>query len=85
MTKDDLDGGMFGMTGMTRKTRMTGMTRITRVNKTTEVNGITGMSIACEHSSLSSLLAARDVSQERCLLLNERNSTLMMQISVYIM
>ena len=88
MTKDDLDGGMFGMTGMTRKTRMarmTGITRITRVNKMTGVNGITGMSIACEHSCLSSLLAARDISQERCLLLNERNSTLMMQINVYIM
>ena len=29
MTRDDLDGGMFGMTGMTRKTRMTGMTGMT--------------------------------------------------------
>ena len=68
MTRDDLDGGMFGMTGMTRKTRMTGvtrMTRITRVNKMTGVNGITGMTIACEYSCLSSLLTARDVSQER--------------------
>ena len=66
---------MFGKTGMTRKTRMTGMARITRVNKITGVNGIT---IACEHSCLSSLLAARDVSQERCLLLNERNSKVTM-------
>ena len=31
----------------------------------TGVNGITGMTIACEHSCLSSLLTARDVSQER--------------------
>ena len=43
------------------------------------------MSIACEYSCLSSLPAARDVSQERCLLLNEKNSTLTMQINVYIM
>ena len=89
MTRDDLDGEMlFWMTGMTRRTRMTGvtgMTIITRVNKMTGVNEITGMNIACKYSCLFSLLAAKDISQERCLLLNERNSTLTMQINVYIM
>ena len=89
ITRDDLDGEMlFWMTGMTRKTRMagvTGMTIITRVNKMTGVNEITGMNIACKYSCLFSLLAAKDISQERCPLLNERNSTLTMQINVYIM
>ena len=88
MNRDDLDGGMFGMTGMTKKTRMTwvtGVTTMTSVNKITGAQWDNWDDYACEYSCLSSLPAARNVLQERHLLLNERNSTLMMQISVSIM
>ena len=90
MTRDDLDGGMlFWMTGMTRRTRMTGvtgMTRVTGVNKMARGQWDNWDDYSLQTQlSLFSLPAARDVSQERCLLLNEKNSTLTMQINVYIM
>ena len=48
---------------------------IRRVKELEKVFVITAASLRVSH--LSSLLDARDVSQERCLLLNDRNAILM--------